>query len=495
MKFKFLDDSFPISPPASRREWAWVSGALGALAIFYVMTLRDGHAWGDDFAQYVRHAQNIVEGRGYSETGYIYNPDYADLGPRGYPPGLPLFLAPVVALRGVDFFAMKILMIAAYVAMITVLWRLLRSRTTPVIALSALAVFAANPWNWNFKDTIASEYLYLLWVFSAVLLFDAEKDGESSSDGSSLRYFGIGVFSVLAAITRTTGILLFPAYLAVDWAKRRRIRRSTFVTIVAGVAAYFALSRAFPGTGSYLDQLEFGVVALRYRAEHYLSSGARWFFPEIPSGIAISLAVVVAVGAILGFVAAIRRGWTVCELMVLGHAIAVALWPSHQGTRFLLPLLPFAVEYVIRAAALLAHGREIVRDKIAVATAVLLFAGAASGYAPQSITLYHESYDTAEWRDLKDFVARSTAKDAVFLFKKPRLFALETERRCGTFEPRGDAKKQWAFADEIGAEYFVRSAAPTPEYARFRASSPERLHTIFSNRSFVVEKISSRAGR
>ena len=34
--------------------------------MFYLATIREGHAWGDDFSMYIRHAQNIARGEPYA---------------------------------------------------------------------------------------------------------------------------------------------------------------------------------------------------------------------------------------------------------------------------------------------------------------------------------------------------------------------------------------------------------------------------------------------
>lgn len=66
---------------------------LAIISVFYFSTIRDGHYWGDDFSMYIRHAINIVEGRPYSESGYIYN-KFRIVAPRSYPPVLPILLSP-----------------------------------------------------------------------------------------------------------------------------------------------------------------------------------------------------------------------------------------------------------------------------------------------------------------------------------------------------------------------------------------------------------------
>ena len=46
-----------------------------------------------DYAQYILHARALAEGRSYTDTEYMYSTYEPYLGPRAYPPGLPLLLA------------------------------------------------------------------------------------------------------------------------------------------------------------------------------------------------------------------------------------------------------------------------------------------------------------------------------------------------------------------------------------------------------------------
>ncbi|MBI5366174.1 MAG: hypothetical protein HZA54_03980, partial [Planctomycetes bacterium] len=88
--------------PSARRALLLEAALLAGLACFHFGTFRAGHYWGDDFAQYVRHAANLAAGRPYRETTWVPNPAYPGLGPAAYPPGYPLLLAPLVARSGTD---------------------------------------------------------------------------------------------------------------------------------------------------------------------------------------------------------------------------------------------------------------------------------------------------------------------------------------------------------------------------------------------------------
>ena len=53
--------------------WAIVA-LLTLILTFHLLTLRTGYNLVSDSAQYVMHAQNLVEGRPYGDIGYIPNP-------------------------------------------------------------------------------------------------------------------------------------------------------------------------------------------------------------------------------------------------------------------------------------------------------------------------------------------------------------------------------------------------------------------------------------
>jgi len=102
----------------------WRITLLLIVAAFHMVTVRQGHIWGD-FAMYVHHAKNIVEGKPYTATGYLFDPSIS-VSPRMYPPVFPLFLAPVIRLFGMNLLPMKIEQVIFFVlllAVVSLYWR------------------------------------------------------------------------------------------------------------------------------------------------------------------------------------------------------------------------------------------------------------------------------------------------------------------------------------------------------------------------------------
>jgi hypothetical protein len=88
--------SRPVQP---QRIWIVLITVLLLAAMFHLATIRDGHLWGDDFARYIQHAKNLLEGRDYA-AGFIHNPLEPGISPTAYPPVTSLILLPVYWFAG-----------------------------------------------------------------------------------------------------------------------------------------------------------------------------------------------------------------------------------------------------------------------------------------------------------------------------------------------------------------------------------------------------------
>src|SRR3990172_9966583 len=125
-------------------EQIGVISLILAIGIFYFMTIRDGHDWGSDFAMYIHHAKNIVEGEKYSDTGYIYNPDNP-ISPRTYPPLFPIILAPVYKWYGLDLNLMKAEVTLFFLFWLYVIFLLFKDDLPYNYLMALIAIIGLNP--------------------------------------------------------------------------------------------------------------------------------------------------------------------------------------------------------------------------------------------------------------------------------------------------------------------------------------------------------------
>ena len=114
-------------------------GYLTSLAILLFLPLifigtHSSHDWGDDFAQYIHQAGNIVQGIPQSETGYVYN-QLNYIGPQAYPAGFPLLLAPVYAIAGNSMLAFTTFISLIYILLGLLMVIFYRKYFSPITAL------------------------------------------------------------------------------------------------------------------------------------------------------------------------------------------------------------------------------------------------------------------------------------------------------------------------------------------------------------------------
>src|SRR6266508_2245641 len=202
--------------PAPGRSRALVVALLCAVLIgaFHLVTLREGHDWGDDFSMYIHHAENLANGLPYAETGYVYNPHNPSVGPRVHPPGFPVLLAPIVKVFGLDLRPMKALVVACFVGSLVVLFGLFRQELSPAYAVTLVVVTGLNPFFWEFKDHVLSDVPFLFFTLLSLYLFRQADTSEVSRRTRLALAALAGVAAYAAYATRVLGLVLAPCFIA-----------------------------------------------------------------------------------------------------------------------------------------------------------------------------------------------------------------------------------------------------------------------------------------
>ena len=149
---------------------------LGAISLVHGYFLRPGHPWGDDFALYLMHARNLAEGRPYAATGYIYNPHYPQLGPPAYPPGTPVLLAPVWRLWGLNWTALKAVMIICLLIWLSLTAWYFRPWMPLAVRGFLVALLGLNHFFLDQSNTIGSDLPFLVWVYLALVFLERAEE-------------------------------------------------------------------------------------------------------------------------------------------------------------------------------------------------------------------------------------------------------------------------------------------------------------------------------
>ena len=468
------------------------------IGMFFLATIRDGHEWGDDFSMYIRHAQNIARGEPYAETGYIYNPQNPAIGPRVYPPGFPLLLAPVVGIYGLDLRPMKILIIGFFVGSLLVMGFLFRD-DLPTRYMTVLVLVAGlNPFFWEFKDQILSDIPFLFFALSSLHLFRLAGSPVALPRRRTTLALLAGTAAYVSYATRALAIALIPSFIAYELCRHRRITSNAAVACAA-LAALAALQHLFwLHDASYFNVLSNPVIAAQQNAPAYLRSLSDLW--ENGHSSAVRKAAFLGGGflAAFGYVTSLRTSVTVFHLFPPLYLAPVLLWPAFQGTRLMIPLVPFYFYYCLLGASRIdgaaerRWGRKNAVLGMFLAVALISYAGR---YSTLEFGPLPHGIEKRESRELVEFVKARTGPEDVLVFSRPRALALLTRRRVsGGYSP-ADPCQLWQYVSRIGASYVITGHERDPfnadatDLRGFVSRFPNSFRPVMANEDVAVYRI------
>ena len=153
--------------------------------------VNSGHHWGDDFAGYI--AQGIALAKGTSaqyiaENTFMWEKTDWVFGPKAYPWGFPLLLAPIYKIFGFNLVAFKSVGIICYALFVGIFYIFCANRLPKIYAIFGTLFFALNPFMIYFSaNEIMSDIPFLLFGFVALIilarLFADSKISPSLADG------------------------------------------------------------------------------------------------------------------------------------------------------------------------------------------------------------------------------------------------------------------------------------------------------------------------
>jgi len=447
------------------------------------MTLREGHPWGDDFAMYILHAKNILEGRPYSDIGFIPNPAEI-IAPRAYPPLFPLMMTPVIAWAGVNLTALK-LMIALLLALTIALFDVaFRNHLNIADRVIWIGLFAFNPVVMIYKDLILSDIPFLALVALFIVLTHPHVDRMRDNGLPFRRLALIGLVITAAVLTRRTGIVLLPCLLLALWLGSRTRRTPLAIAIriltVGGLAtiAYFMI--LFPP--SYFTSSPARILAnlaACTQAAGILFSNGRWLIPSV------LLYIVASVLILIGFFSRLRTGISMIEITPVALLLPLLFWDRSRTVRYLLPIVPFLFFHLCIGMKCIVHQR-IGRISRLVVIMLITATYISKLTRPDTHDLGVESRTAKE---VFAFIRSGTAPDDVLISAKPRAFVLFTGRDASNLHRTSEPDALHRYMASIHARYAVAGRFPDDTIRDLAERTPERFLILFSNEEFTVYQL------
>lgn len=464
-------------------------------ALFHLFTLRPGVSWGDS-AQYLHHAKNLALGLPYGETGYVYNRHWPSVGPPAYPPGFPMLLVPFYWNFELSFVPYKILGVVFLVALsaMSPLWDRDPSSSTG-FAVAALLLF--NPYFFGFQQSVLSDLPFAFFWAATIFWYRAI----SQPRARAWHILVLAGFIAVAAAIRTPGILLLPAVLVHNIIVNRRLS-ALVITVSVVVCTLVALSRFLVGGSDtfYVDQFtgyDWTIPLLNIR--YFASDLNAEFWPAIPcvpySHRAIFL--LVNISALVGAAAALRDRLTVADYASALYVLLILIWPSYQGVRFLIPLLPLYLYFAVSGwrvivFRLVPRRFETLARFVAAGVICATFVPGLASAVQARDTPMPEGPHVLSAQQLFAHARASSATDAVFLFNWPRSLALFGERRASLFPYGKDDAVISAYLTEVGATHVVidlEDDADRKYASPFVQRNQRRFREVFRNDRYVVYEL------
>ena len=183
----------------------------------------------------------------------------------------------------------------------------------------------------------------------------------------------------------------------------------------------------------------------------------------------------------------IKRGFN--DYLVIGYMAILMCWPSQQGIRFVLPVMPFLVRYMIIGLGMLRIDNARTRNMLAVAFGLLILVQ----YLPPIAKMVARSTAVVEGPQEKEsveafaFIKSNTPENALIVFRKPRALALYTGRNCWANEQTEDFTYLENRFDAVGARYILVNATVSDETIKnYIAARKDKVRLVWENPKFKL---------
>ncbi|MBI4725655.1 glycosyltransferase family 39 protein [candidate division TA06 bacterium] len=444
-------------------QWRLIS----VLALFVVLSLLlfDPKPFvGGDNAAYVSLSKSLAQGKGLTEVWTPEGKPHTQ-----YPFGFPLLLAPVSLLK-LPYAWYKLIPWLSGLLSLLAFGLLVRDDKKVLYALPVF-LLAINPYFLEYTHWVLSELPFTFFVLLTFLLLKRWED-----KGGHLWLAGAILSSVFANHTRSAGIALYLGIFLYLLFKRKFKASAVFIGGCIALTLPWALRNSHYGTsGGYLDQFlmrdpyqpESGFLGIGGLVQRFFANGKIYFSNMMPQmlfpaaddwglsggrAIITLLAVVPSITVLIARVVRSPKGYDGFVLIYLGMSL---LWPeTWSDIRFLLPLLPFLLFYMVQAYRYLLT--RLFKEKALWPAVIMILlvaaANVSSGWNKIASNLEagkyysrdkYSGYDPA-WRSFfaaAEWIKDNTPETSAVVSRKPSLFYLSSNRKsyCYPFTANRDS--------------------------------------------------------
>ena len=458
--------------------------------------IKSSHDWGDDFAQYIHQAKNISEGVSQNETGYIFNED-AFLGPRAYPVGFPLLLAPVVYYYGVDYEAINVYLSVFLVLSCFIGYFLSRRYFSAATAMITTLIIAYNPVTLNFKTEILSDIPFLFFSLLTVLLVLRKETVGLSILIGGLLGFCFHIRSITFVL-----LLAIVIYRVITLIREKRLTFSglkfTLFILISFFIVFLLIRMAWPADSSYPRLFETEKPFLK--AINHLSYQNEEFHRFFRNYEVKDYFIILCIAASsltcftwLGFFHQLKYNrFSFFNIYVALYIMALMVYAyGDTGIRFLFPIIFILFYYAILGLKNALNG--IIRNTFWLPYIIgfcVLFSYTESW---QHISDHEkdilEGPETLQAAEVFSYVKKTIPKNSIIAFDKPRALSLYTGRNGVCLKYENSVSEFRAQLNQFNVRYLITDSLLTSKMNRSLAQdSTLKLQLVFDNGTTKIYK-------
>lgn len=493
-----------------------VFGVFVCLYFFVALVVSDGRqGWGDDFAFYIAQARAIVESGSLTDPDYVFNPDALGYSPLAYPPGLPVMLAAGYAMFGLDIQSLKVLVILSACLGFIAVYLLFNRMHSPGMAFAVVLIFALNPYVWSYQQYILSEFPYIMGSFCALYFVHLAYEKEARARLLCCLIAGALIFA--AVMTRTVGLTLLLAcitYGILNFSSRPK--RNASLLIVATFCLLYLLFDISTEYATHDEDVVWLCASCLPMNLYFYYQGLIDFLSAggaLP-GVGMYRDVICISGILLtlsGLGLVVRRAYqkrlhtepvwqrflasfSPVDIYFCGTILLIFLLPVHSTPRFLLPLLPIALFYILVSLLKVAsgtRGREWALSGAAMGFLCLYAAVYATYLVSPDRQQSEASVTSPDAQALFEFITNNIEDTDLIIAPKPRALVLFTRRRATVFDGNVGPENLMADIEERGVTHLVfgktkRGGMYASDWILTHPVIATNFVTVFENAQFRV---------
>lgn len=428
------------SPKITIKTIDWLLPLLVGVSLLFI-NIKPYHDWGDDFAQYLQEAENLAQGKDLNESSYIFNPSFPRIGPQAYPPGFPLLLSTLANKNGKTSIIQAQYLISFCGILLGIFAYLLfvANGINRYWALAFISLILYHPYFINQKSEVISDIPFAAFFLGGLFMLTTGKHWWKFALAGLLAGFAISIRSI-GWVLPLSSILFIFFQLRLKKPVSGLLLFSVLSLLSALAINYFTGYYAASQNGySVLFSQSTGLwVTINSNFEMYLTTLERMLFLYGNNHIKLFLLVfqkLILAAFFIGIFIQLKKKFRLLELIAFLYIGVLLLYPYTGGYRFLLPILPIVMLWIMEGFSILKPQLKF-KNVMGIS---MLFLFILSFYPElknlkQKEKLPYGNPQLPEALALYDWLAEIPNQEAV-LFLKPRALAYYTNQTTLATEP------------------------------------------------------------